>query len=219
MKVISAFPATHKNRPQTRVPRLFRPALALCLLLPGALQAQELIENGTFDDSEDPLKGWITDYEWTGNKHYVDNKGRVAADAGGGGRSKVVKITPAGDAGAKMECIPIKFEPGFRYSASLDVQGGPYRIYFAGYKWKPGVRPHDNPELGELRLIYKSKAVAGSSSSWEREKLELPGVKLSAQALAHLKHVRYVTLYVWMMKGGSVDNVSVRKVADPSIKF
>ena len=141
----------------------------------------------------------------------------VASEAG---RSKVAKFKPAGDAGAKMECIPIKFEEGYRYTCELEVKGGPYRIYFAGYKWKPGIRPNDNPKPEELRLIYKSKASsAKGGSSWKKEKIELPGVKLSSTAKKHLKEVRFVTVYIWMMKEGCVDNVKVTKTKDASIKF
>ena len=182
----------------------------------GQAYAEDILKNGGFDKG---FEDWNTDYAWTGNKHYVGNKDRVSIVDRDGTRKNIAKISPAGDAGAKIESIPIKFEPGYRYTCELDVKGGPYRIYFAGYKWKPGIRPHDKPKLGELRMIYKSKASAASAGSWKKEKLELPGVKLSAQAKKHLKYVRYVTVYVWMMKGGSIDNVRVTKRKDPSVKF
>lgn len=175
--------------------------------------AENLLPNGSFDHKEDALHGWITDYAWTGNQHYVGNKDRVSVSQG------AARIKPAGDAGAKMECLPIPLERGFRYTCTLDVKGGPYRIYFAGYKWKPGVRPHENPELGELRMIYKSKAVAAKNSSRSREKLELPGVELSPQAKSHLKQVRFLTVYIWMMGEGTVDNVTVAKTPDPKMDF
>lgn len=198
-------------------------ALAAALFLSAAnpsAPAQELMTNGRFDHPDGALKGWITDYEWTGNKHYVGNKGRVTPADSEAGQSDVVSFNPAGDAGAKMECVPIPFGPGSRYKATLDVKGGPYRIYFAGYKWEPGIRPHEAPELGELRLIYKSKATAGeASASWNKVELELPGVELSAQAKTHLKEVRFVTLYIWFMKPGHVDNVSIEKIPDPSVEF
>lgn len=194
--------------------------LLACLAITHGRAAENLVENGDFSDTKEPLKGWLTDYAWSGNKHYVGNKERVAVVASEGGKSKVAKITPAGDAGAKMECLPILFEAGYRYTCELEVKGGPYRIYFAGYKWEPGVRPHEKPELGELRLIYKSKASSGSGgSSWKKEKLELPGVELSATAKKHLKEVRFITLYVWMMKDGYVDNITVTRTKDPSVEF
>ena len=194
-------------------------AAASALCVAAGFSTPKVIENGTFDHPKGPLHGWITDYAFSGNQHYVGNKGRVKAVPSESGRTKVVKITPAGDAGAKMECIPIPFEPGTRYTCKLDIKGGAYRVYFAGYKWKPGIRPHENPKLGELRMIYKSKAATGNASSWKQEKIELPGVKLSAQAIKHLKYVRFITVYVYTIGEAYVDNVKVEKRKDPSIKM
>ena len=57
-----------------------------------------------------------------------------------------------------------------------------------------------------------------SELPWSK-KIELPGVKLSEAAIEHLKKVRYLTVYIWMAKPGFVDNVTVTKVADPTMKF
>jgi hypothetical protein len=190
---------------------------ALCLSGMEA-RAQSLLENGNFDNPTDPLKGWVTDYAWTGNSYYVGNKQHVSV-ATEGARKNVVKVDSNGDAGVKIECRAFPLEPGFKYVCSLDLKCPAYRIYFAGYQWAPGVHPHDNPELGELRMIYQSKAAVGSSNEWKTEKLELPGVALSEQAIEHLKKVRYLTIYIWMAKPGFVDNVTLTKVADPAMKF
>lgn len=179
--------------------------------------AQSLLENGDFENPTDPLKGWITDYAFTGNRHYVGNKQHISIVTDGA-RKNVVKFGSAGDAGVKMESVPFPFEPGFKYVCNLDIKGG-YRLYFAGYQWAPGVKPHVNPELGELRMVYQSKATTGTSEVWKQEQLELPGVALSPQALAHLKKVRFLTVYIYMGTPGSVDNVTLTKVADPSMKF
>lgn len=191
--------------------------IAAFLVVPEA-RAQSLIENGNFDNTTDPLKGWIVDYAWTGNSNYIGNKSHVSIVTEGA-RKNVVQFGNAGDAGVKMECRAFPLEPGFKYVATLDMKGGGYRIYFAGYQWTPGVRPHENPELGELRMIYQSKATVGSGEAWKQEKIELPGVKLSAAATEALKKVRYLTVYIWMAKPGFVDNVTVTKVADPTMKF
>lgn len=201
--------------------RLILPSFILIVatLLAGPrARAQSIIENGNFDNPTDPLKGWLTDYAWSGNSNYVGNKQHISSVVEGA-RKNVVKFDSNGDAGVKMECRPFLLEPGFKYVCSLDLKGAGYRVYFAGYQWAPGVHPHDNPELGELRMIYQSKAAIGSSEAWKPEKLELPGVTLSADALAHLKKVRYLTVYIWMAKPGFVDNVTVTKVADPAMKF
>ena len=205
------------NISQTTVMRLPVRLLLLVAALAASARAQSLIANGNFDGPE-PLKGWITDYEWTGNKHYLENKKFVAITTESG-RKNVVAMNSPGDQGVKIETVAIPFELGFRYTATLDVKGGGYRVYFAGYRFAPGVRPHENPELGELRMIYQSKAATGTADAWKQEKLELPGVTLSPQAIEHLKEVRYITLYIWFVKPGFVDNVTITKVADPKLKL
>src|SRR4051812_39819485 len=112
------------------------PVLLLAALLYAASpgRAESLLENGSFDDPAEPLKGWITDYEWTGNSWYVGNKKQVTVVAESE-RGNLVKLTSPGDAGVKMECRAFPLEPGFRYVCNLDVKGGGYRLYFAGYKW------------------------------------------------------------------------------------
>lgn len=196
---------------------LVRPlgTLALSFLASAVCHADGLLANGSFDHKDGPLTGWTTDYAFSGNSNYVGNKDRVTVVAG----RAVIKPASDDGAGAKMECIPIAFEPGFKYTAKLDVKGGPYRIYFAGYKWKPGIRPHENPELGELRMIYKSKAAEGSSSGSKRETIELPGVKLSAQAKSAIKGIRFISLFIYVTREGSIDNVTITKTPDPQMKF
>lgn len=119
----------------------------------------------------------------------------------------------------------------------MDVKGGPYRLYLCGYRWAPGVPPNDNPTLADLRPIYKSKALTGTSPDWTKVTFELPGVKLSDQALEHLKNVRFITIYLWFLKGSDliagtqkesakmndtasyVDNVTLIKTPDASMNF
>ena len=163
--------------------------------LPSSALAQSIIENGSFDDPAAPLKGWTIDYAFSGNSHYMANKSKVSI-ATEPARKNVVQFASGGDAGVKMESRTFPLEPGFKYTCSLDIKGGGYRIYFAGYQFTPGVRPHENPDLGELRMVYQSKATTGSSPEWKQERFELPGVSLSQQAIDHLKKVRYLTVYI-----------------------
>ena len=143
--------------------RFFLPSLLLIATALSA-RAQSLLENGNFDNPTDPLKGWVVDYAWTGNSYYVGNKSHVSIGTEGT-RKNIVNFSSAGDGGVKMESRAFPLEPGFKYVCTIDIKGA-YRLYFAGYQWAPGVRPHDNPELGELRMIYQSKATVSSSEAW-----------------------------------------------------
>ena len=189
-------------------------ALAATLLAIPAQAGDNLIPNGTFDHQQGPLHGWVTDYAFSGNSHYMGNKDRVKVADG------KATLKAASDAGVKMECIPIPLERGYKYTAEFSIKSSDMsRVYFAGYKWKPGIRPHDNPELGELRMIYKSKADTGAKKSMGKMKIELPGVKLSSAAKNALKYVRFVTLYVWIRKEGSIDDVTITRTKDPDMDF
>lgn len=191
--------------------------LAATLFAAAGSHAQSLLENGKFDNPAEPLKGWITDYEWTGNTNYVNNKKCISVVTENG--KHAAKMNSPGEQGAKMECKPVPREAGFRYTCNLDVKGDSYRIYFAGYKWAPGVKPHDNPDLSELRMIYQSKATTGSSNEWKREKIEVPSVKLSPEAQEHLKQVRFLTIYIWFLRPGFVSDVTLSKSVDASMNF
>jgi hypothetical protein len=212
-----------------RIPAVAGSLLALCAtaafwLLTNSGFAQvsgrtkNLIENGTFDDPANPLKGWITDYEWTKNKYDQPNKDHVIVVDKEGDHKKVVFLKAEN---AKMETVPMPFEPGFRYRCKLDVKKGEYpmRIYFAGYKWKPGIRPHEKPEIWELRKIYESNSPEAVKGAWCKAETQLPGPKLSDAAKNMLKDVRFFTLYIWTGSPAYVDNVLIEKVPDPSVKF
>ncbi len=187
--------------------------LAVLFAFPAFVNAQQnLIINGSFDSPDGPLTGWTTDYAWTHNKHYVGNASRVIPVASFQGQRNTVKILPHGEVGSKMESMLIPYEQGDKFRATLKIQGGRFRIYFSGYQWKPGIRPHNNPTLQEMRQSYRSKAIDSSASGWETLTLELPGVDVSDLGLKHLQRVRFITLYIFFLKEGHVDDVKVVKL-------
>ena len=49
----------------------------LVTLCAASAGTNELV-NGGFDDPKEPLKGWVHNYEWTGNKFYRDNHTRLS---------------------------------------------------------------------------------------------------------------------------------------------
>lgn len=187
-------------------------------LAQGPGRAQSLIENGTFEDSADPFKGWIVDYAWTKNKYYAENKDHVTVVDKVDGRSRAVFL---GKEECKMETVPMPFEAGFRYRCRLEVKKGKYpmRIYFAGYKWKPGIRPHEKPEIWELANIYRGNAAEPTGSTWCQMETQLPGKQLSDTAKSMLQQVRFLTLYIWTGSPAYVDNVVIEKIPDPTVKF
>jgi hypothetical protein len=186
---------------------------------PTALRSNEnLCYNGTFDVTENPLDGWMTDYSWTGNSHYMANKTRVSAVASYKGRRNVLRIGGGGE--TKVESRAIPFEEGAKYRCTLEITGAMPHIYFTGYKWKPGIRPHENPHLGDLRRIYKSQfrnhKVTGSSGGWKKVTFEFPMDNPSKLAKKHLKYMRLFTVYIIMVSGTGgevhVDNVVVKRI-------
>ncbi|MBT3192167.1 MAG: hypothetical protein HN341_06390 [Verrucomicrobia bacterium] len=196
---------------------MLRSLSLLVLILGGTTAAgwaENLCFNGSFNNSN-PLEGWTCDYQFVGNKNYMDNHKKVTARPSGGGRSTVVQVKSTSDAGAKIESKPIPFELGYRYTCRLKLKGGGNtRIYFAGYKWKPGIRPHEEPTIGELRTIYKSKALQTSKKGWQNVEIEIPGVKVTPLAYKHMKYVRFITVYIWTLGDILVDDVEVTRVTD-----
>ncbi len=195
--------------------RKYRVLLSLAALVAGMVQpgaAQNLIANGAFTHAGDRLKGWTVDYAWTGNEHFVDNKDRVRVVDREAGRSHVLRIDAEGDeVETRVESPLLPFDLSTRYRAALYVKGGPYRIYFSGYQWRPGIRPHAEPTLPELRQVYRSKNETGRHANWTRVTFEIPGVDPSPLALRHLQRVRFVTVYIYFRGSGFIDDLVVMR--------
>ncbi|MBN1557478.1 MAG: hypothetical protein JW951_04960 [Lentisphaerae bacterium] len=184
------------------------------LLACAGYAGDNLCENGSFDDPSDPLKAWTADYGWTGNTFYEDNYRRVSVVPQEGVKRNVLLVDGRGtkDAGTKVESRPIPFDPGGRYRCTVQFKGGPARMYFAGYAWKPGVRPTEKPEPGQLRPVYKSKAEIQHSRSWRTVSFGFPLKDLSDLGRRHLERVRFITVYIWSNGETYVDDVEVERL-------
>lgn len=188
----------------------YRHGLGVLLCAVCAMGAENLLENGDFENKDDPLAGWTVDYAWTENSNYIQNYARVSVVPHDGGKVNVLRISAPPESKVESKLIP--FDPDAQYRCTLDVKGSFTRIYFAGYRWKPGVRPHVNPHPGELRMVYKSKAFTEVTGTWKTATLEFPMKDLSAQAHKHLKQVRFICLYIWTEEGVSLDNVKIIQI-------
>jgi hypothetical protein len=126
------------------------------------------------------------------------NKSRISAVESYKGYRNLAFVN--GTSETRLESTPMKFEPGARYRCTIDINGNTSpHIYFRGHKWQPGIRPHDEPTLQELRTIYKSQfrnhTVKNGPNGWKRITFEFPLENLSSMAKKHLKYVRYFTVY------------------------
>ena len=175
--------------------------------------------NPSFDVGTNGLDGWTADYTWEGNSHYMDNHTRVSVLKSFEGRSSVLFIRGSA-AETKVDSKPIAFDVNSRYRCSMLVKGTMPHIYFAGFKWVPGIRPYEDPHVGDLRKIYKSEFrnhdIGGGPGGWKRVSFEFPLPNLSDLAKKHLSEVRFVTVYLVVVdteKGDAyIDDVEVKKI-------
>jgi hypothetical protein len=193
-------------------------------------QGQNLVWNGGFDAAKDPLDGWNVNYEWLGNQHYMQNHTKVSVVPSDGMKKNVVCLwrkTASQTDEVKLESKPIPFEFGCRYKLTLDARtdGPNARIYFLGYQWDPGVHPHEDPKLSELRMIFKGKLLymsgektgpmSNPTKAWKTASTEFPLENASELSIGHLKKVRFLTVYIIALEGSPgklyVDNVKVVK--------
>ncbi len=191
---------------------------AIILMLAGNTFAgsANLIVNGNFEDPENPTKGWNLDW------HHDDgieppNLPNVAILKKDGLKRNVLQVKQW--KGEPKVLSPVaKFEFGKRYLIECDVRTDSkttVRLYPAGLKWKPGIRPYDNPHIGDMRLIYKGTVVT-VGTGWKRIKAIFPHHpydKLSPLAKKHLRPVRFVGLYSVTIVGGAIyfDNCVIKE--------
>jgi hypothetical protein len=206
--------------------------LAGSALAERASAATNLLANGSFDDPQDPLAGWISDYAGSGNSWYRENKTHVSVAPAEGGRKHVLRLTATrqilwGDGqGVKVDSKPVPFEPGTSYRLSVYARtaartsnpGPNCRIYIEGYDWKPGIKPHDNPDLSDLRKVYKqgsgnllyfgkekSGPFSNPTESWSMGICSFPGRELSDEGGKHLKQIKFICVHIVAIDGWDGD--------------
>jgi hypothetical protein len=172
-----------------------------------------LCYNGGFNSTNGPLDGWNVNYEWMNNSNYMQNHEHVQVLPSFKGKKNVMWMNPPVQGRVESKLIPI--EQGCRYKCTLDLycEGG-VRFYFNCYKWEPGIAPHAEPKLSEMRRIYKGEPFdRGGGSKWETISFYLPKAEISELAQEHYKYVRFATVYMTRYRGGFyVANVKVEKM-------
>ena len=177
--------------------------------------------NADFSNTNNALEGWNVNYQWEGNSHYMNNHQTISVLPEHQGRKHVLCIRPGEQ--SKVECKLIKYEPGARYRATLDVLGGASspngntHIYFTGYKWLPGVAPYDEPELKDMRRAFKGAYWGGDHvHPWKTITIEFPFKEVSTLEYKSLKYIRYFTLYVVANppEPTYISNIKIVKLSD-----
>ena len=198
--------------------------LFMCAAVNASAAGPNLVFNGSFDDPTNSLKGWCVNYEWEENENYMKNHMNITAETSAEGKRNVLKMfVPTGVAkhqGVKIDSAPMKYEKGFRYrvAANIKTTGPQNRIYIAGYQWKPGIKPYENPKIWDLREVYRTDDFQAHTrvGAWTKINGEFPALSLSDLAKAHLNKVTFIVVHIIAIQGEGgdfyVDDVSVEKM-------
>ncbi len=197
------------------------------------LRGENLMHNGSFDHEDNPLDGWTYDYSYLyqreatqfDSRHYEENHKRVDVLANEGGRRNVLRLKANPPAGTKVDGPPIPIDADARYRLTMYAKStGPnVRLIIEGYRWRPGIRPHDGiPKLTELRKTFRSKPVYfgsqrdGNFSSvtrqWSRGIREFPDRDMSAQARRAWQRTEFAVLHVVAIQGEPTGNLYIDDV-------
>ena len=210
--------------------------VTLCLAVP-QLNAQQgmskkdeninLVKNGHFDDSEDPLNHWI--YIFDHNKHYQQNYTYVSVvEDKASMRPHVLRLDATIhdiciNQGVQVYTAPIRFDPKKKYKVSLSARsvgtkGGPgpkCRIYPIGYRWHPKAMKSNDPAFNDLREahrfqpIYFNNAETGEFShvpqQWKRVERVYPTSGRSELSQSHLENCEWLMLKILALDATGVD--------------
>lgn len=221
---------------RTWVVRMVRVVVAAA---PGLVLAagtgSNLVVNGSFDDPNDPLTGWKYKYDLPGESWYYQNHQHVSVTNDGSRKSVLTlwgdyAILQAPGQGTKVDSKPVAWDKGATYEFSLQGRStGPMcRILVEAYKWAPGIKPHPDPELHELRKVYKFSQVyfgakqEGTMSSvpkaWTRGSTSFPDPQMakSEQAQKMLAQIKFMVIHAVAIGGSEgtvyLDDVSIKRV-------
>jgi hypothetical protein len=133
-----------------------------------------ILKNGSFSNG---LDGWRFKYDLDGESWYTNNHNHVTVITDEQTRQTMAKFTgthvelQVPGMGVKIDSAPapIKSTDRFKMSCWARSTGPDCRILVYGYKWKPGIKPHPNPILPELRECYHSVQVYFSAAKLWRE--------------------------------------------------
>lgn len=195
--------------------------------------ATNLVVNGGFDDPGGLRQGWKTEFTDPGESWYEKNHELVSVSDGDDNRQRCLRLNVATQfladfPGVKADSAPIPFDPrkSYRFSARARSTGPDCRVMLEGYHWKPGVEPHDNPTMRDLRRCYRFKPLyfgavkggttGGAGAEWTGASQVVPGKELSAEAQKSFGKIQFVIVHIVGITGKAgevlVDDVRLEPV-------
>jgi hypothetical protein len=194
---------------------------------PSTKETPNLLLNGHFSDTNDPLNHWI--YVFDHNKWYLKNHTHVSVvEDKASMRPHVLRLDATDhdvciNWGVQVYSAPIRFDPKKKYKISLSARsigtkGGPgpkCRIYPIAYRWHPKAVKSNNPSFLDLRedvrfqVIYFNNAETGEFSNvptqWKRVERVIPTPGRSELQQGHLENCDWLMLKIMALDATGVD--------------
>ena len=197
-------------------------AILLSALLSAAASVADtnLVPNGHFDDTENPLAHWTTLFDQQGESFYFQNHEYVEVVADGP-RKHVLRIhvpnaSIAENQGVKADSFAIPVDPAktYRFTVHARSNGPKARIMLEGWCISPKAKDKDAPipvrtdlrRAERFPMIYFTKGDAGGMAeipkSWSKESILIPGLaspqgkKFSVHQKKSREKVRFVTVHI-----------------------
>jgi hypothetical protein len=181
-----------------------------------------LAVNGHFSDTNEFLHGWKYNYEDTGNELLAANHTYVSV-TNEGSRKHVLALRAnnalLGCQGVQVDSDPIPVASGGRYTLTISAKttGPDCRILVEGYFWRPGIKPHANPKLKEVRKCYrftqvyfgaeKTGSMGGISPSlgWSNASQTFPDEKMTKLAREKYDKIQFLVIHIIAIGGSGKD--------------
>ena len=209
---------------------------------PARHEAPNLVRNGNFDDSEDPLNHWI--YVFDHNKHYMKNHTHVSVEKDRySTRARVLKLDASDhnvcvNQGVMVYTAPIRYNPRKSYKISLSarsegVRGGKgptCRVYPIAYRWHPRAVKSDRPAFSDLRedvrfqpIYFDGKTKTGPfsmvPSKWTRASCVIPDPNRTEMQQHHLENCQWLMLKIVALDAHTdgylyISDVKIQEVGD-----
>jgi len=211
------------------------------LAMPSPSQAgSNLLFNGSFDYTNNPMAGWQYDFTWLGNGLFIGNSSYVSWLEKEGTHKGVAKLSVT-DAtilhqGVWLDSKLVPYEYPYQYKITVWARttGPDARIFTCAVMWQSGRTPHPDPDLSETapkppnrliqqgsgHLVYftggNNRDMSGPKSTWTKGETIFPDDVPSAEEIKRLKRADFIFVHICGLMGSTgdlfIDDVSIEKL-------